>query len=161
MRIGLRQPHIESFSNSRQIEVSRGVEPSVEEGVEEKQCRQIQVSRRCWGMKQKHWKEARLIHQLSRSYWGFKNFLDWSTKLSRICWDCDKKKFGSSIDSQVSRRCQDRLKPFFKKGKTLIWMQSSMQLNQRSSQHLSSQKHLSIKILSTMIPKTHTYTRQV
>ena len=34
MRIGLRQPHIESFSNSRQIEVSRGVEPSVEEGVE-------------------------------------------------------------------------------------------------------------------------------
>ena len=34
MRIGLRQPHIESFSKSRQIEVSRGVEPSVEEGVE-------------------------------------------------------------------------------------------------------------------------------
>ena len=34
MRTGSRQPNIYSFSNSQQIEVLRGVEPSVEEDIE-------------------------------------------------------------------------------------------------------------------------------
>ena len=81
------------------------------------------------------------------------------------CQDCDKKQLKSSIDKPSVERCwgsiEVALKRFFKKGKTLIWMQSSMQHNQGSKQYFKLSKHLSATILSTMIPKTHSHTKQI
>ena len=50
--------------------------------------------------------KARSIHQVSRSYRGGRNFLDWSIR----CWEAVgiviRKSWRSLIDSKVSRRCQ-------------------------------------------------------
>ena len=50
--------------------------------------------------------EARLIHQLSRSYLGGRNFLDCSTRWREAVKIAIRKSVRSSTDSKVSRRCQ-------------------------------------------------------
>ena len=121
MRIGLRLTFIQKVSKSRQIEVSKGVEPSVEEGVKKNNVDRCSYQEGVEEQSKDTGKEAQSIHQLSRSYRGSRNFLDQSTQLSRKCRDCDKKQFKSSTDSQVSRRCQDCLKiNFSRREKTQI-----------------------------------------
>ena len=50
--------------------------------------------------------EARLIHQLSRSYLGGRNFLDCSTRWREAVEIAIRKSVRSSTDSKVSRRCR-------------------------------------------------------
>ena len=50
--------------------------------------------------------EARLIHQLSRSYLGGRNFLDCSTRWREAVKIAIRKSVRSSTDSKVSRRCR-------------------------------------------------------
>ena len=69
--------------------LSRGVETSVEKGVEKNNIDKCSCRGGVEEQSKDTRKEARLIHQLSR-----------------ICRDCDKKKLKSLTDSQVSRRCQ-------------------------------------------------------
>ena len=57
---------------------------------------------------------------------------------------------------EVSRRCQDCLKTVLQEGKNTN-MNAIKHTTQPKINILSSQNHLSTKILSTMIPKTHTH----
>ena len=52
MKTRSHRTYILRFGKSRQIEVSRGVETSVEKGVESLKRRQMQLPRRCQGTKQ-------------------------------------------------------------------------------------------------------------
>ena len=52
MKTRSHRTYILRFSKSRQIEVSRGIETSIEKGVESLKHRQMQLSRRCRGTKQ-------------------------------------------------------------------------------------------------------------
>ena len=106
-------------------------------------CWQIQVSSKCQGVKTSNTKdEARLIHPVSRSYRGDKNFLDRSTR----CW-------GVELAFKII---------FFEKRKTQTWMQSSMQLNQWSKHHINLSKSSFNSNFKHMDPKhTHTHTKQV
>ena len=102
-------------------------------------CWQIQVSSKCQGVKTSNTKdEARLIHPVSRSYRGDKNFLDRSTR----CW-------GVELAFKII---------FFEKRKTQTWMQSSMQLNQWSKHHINLSKSSFNSNFKHMDPKhTHTH----
>ena len=72
-------------------------------------------------------REARLIYQVSRSYWGGRRFLDRSTRHRGASEIAISKGLGSSIDSKVSRRCQASFsKQFFERRKTQTWMQSNI-----------------------------------
>ena len=50
--------------------------------------------------------EAQSIHQLSKSYWGGRNFLNRSTGCRQAIEIVIRKSLRSSIDSKVSRRCR-------------------------------------------------------
>ena len=52
MKTRSHRTYILRFSKSRQIEVSRGIETSIEKGVESLKHRQMQLSKRCRGTKQ-------------------------------------------------------------------------------------------------------------
>ena len=89
---------------------------------------------------------SRSIHQVSRRY-----------------RDCNKKKLGSSTDSQMSRRCRGGVELAFTNN-FLRREKHRHECNQASNStndpntKLTSQNHLSTTILSTWIPKTHTHT---
>ena len=65
----------------------------------------------------------------------------------------------------MSRRyqggCRDSLKTNFQEGKNIDMNAIKHAIPKDPVNILSSQNHLLTKILSTMIPKTHTHTRQV
>ena len=93
-------------SKSRQMQVSRGIEISVEGGVE----KMVVDS---WGIEEvsrnnptESRTEARLIHQVSRSYQRWRPILDRSTRYREAVGIAIRKSWRSSIDSKVSRRCR-------------------------------------------------------
>ena len=105
MRTGLRWTFIQKVSKSRQIEVSRGVETSIEEGVKKNNVDRCSCQEGVEEQSKDTRKEAQLIDQLMIHL------------LSRICQDCDKKKLKSLTESQVLTRCRDCLKIVFQEGK--------------------------------------------
>ena len=103
--------------------------------------------------------EARSIHQVSRSYRRGRNFLDQSTRCREAVEIAIRKSWRSSTDSKVSRRCRASFKKqFFEKRKTQTWMQSNMQLNQWSNQHIKLSKSSLNKIFKHMDLQKHTHT---
>ena len=126
MRFGLHRQLKQCISKSRQMKVSKGVETSVEEGIEKNGLRQIQVSRRCRGTnhqihEQKLDRSTRcreaiedaetfsidppIVKMLSRMQKHSRSI----HQVSRSCRDCDKKTL-KKLDKQqgieqVSRRC--------------------------------------------------------
>ena len=86
-------------SKSRQMQVSRGIEVFVEE-VLRKSSSTAKVSRRYRGTtQQKPRIEARSIHQVSRSYRGYRPILDRSTRYRGASEIVIRKSLGSSTDS--------------------------------------------------------------
>ena len=76
------------------------------------------------------------------------------------CWDCDKNQLKSSTNKPGVKRYQGSIEVALKhkKGKTYIWMQSSMQLNQGSKQHFKLSKSSLKKNVKHFDPKTHIHT---
>ena len=112
----------------------------------------------------KRLKRSRLIHQVSRSYRGDRSFLDRSTKCREAVEIAIRKSLRSSTDSKVSRRYRGDVKPAFKTSFSR-WEKQRHECNPTCNSTndpiniLSSQNHLSIKILSTWIfQKKHTHT---
>ena len=127
MSCGSHEEIILAHNKSRQMQVSRGIETAVEEGIEEIVIDRYRYQRgveeqpiRCKNrslidppaveMLSRKQELSRSIHQVSRSY-----------------WDCDTKSLRSLIDSKVSRGCQGGVElafksNFFKKWKTQTWM---------------------------------------
>ena len=100
----------------------------------------------------------------SRICWGAieGKKLSWSIHLAVERYrDCDKKQLKSSTDKLGIKRCREfvevALNQFFNKGKTQIWVQSSMQLNQGSKQHFKLSKIFLNKNVKH-IDHTHTHT---
>ena len=142
------------------MKVSRGVEQSIEVGVEK-----MVVDRwRCRASVEEQptisSTEARSIdlavEKLSRRLELSRSI----QQVSRRCQDCDKKK---SLKARQIVRCRGGVeqafwKQFFEKRKTQTWMQSIMQHNQWSKHHIN----LSILSLNYnfkhMDPKTRTHT---
>ena len=110
--------------------------------------------------------EARSIHQLLRSYRGGRSFLDLSTKYRKAVEIAIWKSLRSLIHSKVSRRCQGGVELAFKTSfsrceKHRHECNPTCNSTNDPINILSSQNHLSIKILSTWISKTYTHTKQV
>ena len=109
------------------------------------------------------WIEAWSIHQVSRSYRGDRSFLDRSTRYWGAVRIAIWKSLRSSTDSKVSRRDRGGVKPLFKtsfsRGENHRHeCNRTCNLTNDPMNTIISQNHLSIKILSTWISKTHTHT---
>ena len=136
-------------------------------------CRDI-----CWGRYREKWSstdtgieevsrnkssdtriEAQSIHQVSRSYRGCRNILDQYTRCREAIEIAIRKSWRSSTNSKVSRRYRASfLKEFFEMWKTQTWMQSIMQLNQWSNQHIKLSKSYLNKNFKHMDLQKHTHT---
>ena len=151
-------------SKSRQMQVSRGIEISVEGGVKkmvvdswgnEEVSRNNPIELRI---------EARSIHQVSRNYRGCRAILDRSTMYQVAVGIAITKSWRSLTDSKVSRRYRGGVEPAFKTSFSRC-EKHRHECNPTSNSTndpiniLSSQNHLSIKIWSTWIfKKKHTHT---
>ena len=141
MRTGSWSAYIYILSNSRQIEVSRGVEPFVEKN-NANRCN-------CQGGVEKQ-KKARSIPQLSRSYRGSRNFLNRSTKYRGSVKIAIRK----SLEAQQIAKCQGGVELAFKNG-FLTREKYRHECNQARNStkdpisNLNSQNHLLTTILST------------
>ena len=107
--------------------------------------------------------KARSIHQLSRSYRGDRSFLDLSTRYREAVRNAIRKSWKSLIGSKVSRRYRGGVEPAFKTNfsrceKHIHGCNPTHNSTNDPINKLSSQKNLSIKILSTWISNTHTHT---
>ena len=107
--------------------------------------------------------ETRSIHQVSRSYQGGRSFLDLSTRYWEDVGNAIRKSLRSSRDSKVLRRYRGGVKLAFKISflrceKHRHECNPTCNSTNETINILSSQNHLSIKILSTWISKTHTHT---
>ena len=142
------------------MQVSRGIETAIEEGIKEMV---IDRYRYRGGVKEQSIKcknrsliyppavekllrrqeLSRSIHQVSRSY-----------------RECNKKKL-KKLDRQqgIKEVSSQLLKPVFEMWKTQTWMQSNMQLNQLSNQHIELSKSSLNKNFKHMdLKNTHTHT---
>ena len=90
--------------------MSRGVEPSVKEGVEKNNIDRYNCREGVEKQSKDTRREARSIHQLPRSYRGSRNFLDRSTSCRGSVVIVIRKDLKSSIDSQVSMRYLEGVK---------------------------------------------------
>ena len=104
MRIGSQRMNIYILNNIRQIEVSRGVEPFVEEGVKKNKVDRYNCREGVEKQSKDIRREARSIHQLSRSYRGSRNFFIRPTSCQGSVKIAIGKDLKSSTDSQVLRR---------------------------------------------------------
>ena len=103
--------------------------------------------------------------QLLRSYRGNRNFLYQSTR----CQGGVKIAIRKSLEARQIARCQGGIEEvsrqlkncFSRREKHRYECNQACNLTKDLVNILSSQNHLLTKILSTMIPKTHTHTRQV
>ena len=97
--------------------------------------------------------------QLPRSYQGSRRYVDQSTQLSRSYRDCNKNHLKSSIDKPSVEEVSRLLKnSFSRREKHRYECNQACNSTKDPINILNSQKHLSIKILSTQIPKTNTHT---
>ena len=102
--------------------------------------------------------DARFIHQLSRSYRGGRSFLNLSIRYWEAVGNTIRKSWRSSTNSKVSRTCNSTNDPI---NMNMYWgheCNPTCNSTNYPINILSSQNHLSIKILSTWISKTHTHT---
>ena len=143
-------------SKSRQMQVSRGIETPVEKWSSTAEILRNNSS--------EPRTEARSIHQVSRSYRGCRPILDQSTRYWEAVENAIRKSWRSSTDSKVLRRYQGGVEPAFKTSFSK-WEKHRHKCNPICNSTndpiniLSSQNHLSIKILSTWIfQKKHTHT---
>ena len=143
-------------SKSRQMQVSGGIETPVEEGIEK-------MVIDSWGIEEvlrnnptEPRTKVRSIHQVSRSYRGCRPNLDRSTKYQEVVGIVIRKSWRSSTNSKVSRRYRGGVEPAFKTSFSR-WEKHRHECNPTCNSTndpiniLSSQNHLSIKILSTWI----------
>ena len=144
------------------MQVSRGIEVFVEE-VLRKSSSTAKVSRRYRGTtQQKPRIEARSIHQVSRSYRGYRPILDRSIRYRGAGEIVIRKSLGSSTYSQLSRRYRGGVEPAFKNSfsrceKHKHECNPTCNSTNDPINILNSQNHLSNKILSTWIfENTHT-----
>ena len=151
-------------SKFRQMQVSKGIETPVKEGVE----KMVVDS---WGIEEvsrnnptEPRTEARSIHQVSRSYRRCRPILDRSTRYRKAVRIAIRKSWRSSTDSKVLRRYQGGVEPAFKTSFSR-WEKHRHECNPTCNSTndpiniLNSQNHLSTKILSTWIfQKKHTHT---
>ena len=110
--------------------------------------------------------ESRSIQQVSRSYQGGRSFLDLSTRYWEDVGNAIRKSLRSSRDSKVLRRYRGGVKLAFKISflrceKHRHECNPTCNSTNETINILSSQNHLSIKILSIWISKTYTHTKQV
>ena len=96
--------------------------------------------------------KARLIHQVWKSYRGGRSFLDQSTRYREAVGKAIRNSWRSSTDSKVSRRYRGGVEPAFKTSFSRCekhWHECNPTCNSTNDpiNILSSQKHLSIKIL--------------
>ena len=141
------------------MQVLRGIEISVEE-VSRKCSLIAEVSRNNTSESRT---EARSIHQVSRSYRGYRPNLDRSTKYRGAGEITIRKSLGSSTDRQLSRWYRGGVEKAFKTSfsrceKHKHECNPTCNSTNDPINILSSQNHFSIKILSTWISKTHTHT---
>ena len=123
------------------MKVLRGVKAFVEEGVEKMFVNSWGIDEVSRNNPTEIRTEARLIHQVSKSYRGCKTIFDRSTKYREAIGIAIRKSWRSSTDNKVSKRRRASFsKSFFEKRKTLTLMQSNMQLNQWSNQHVKLSK---------------------
>ena len=158
MRTGLRRAYIQILSNSRYIEVSRGVELFVEEGVEKNNVDRCNcrggVKEQSKGIR----REARSIHKLLRSCCGSKNFLDQSTSYRGSIEIAIRK----CLRARQIARCRGGVELAFKNSFSRREKHRHECNQARNStkdpiSNLNSQNHLLTTILITQIPKTHTH----
>ena len=125
--------------------------------------RQIQVSRKCRGTKTSDTRDkAQSIHQVSISYRGDRNFLDWSTR----CRGGVEIAIRKSLEAWQITRCRGGVELAFKnsfsrKEKHKHKCNQACNSTNDPNTILASQNHLSTKMLSTKIPKTHTHTKHI
>ena len=103
-------------------------------------------------------KEARSIHQLSRSYRGSRNFLDRSTSCQDSYRDYDEKQLKILTErpgvEEVSRLLKNS---FSRREKHKYECNQACNSTNDPINILNSQKHLLTTIFKHMDPKTHTY----
>ena len=140
-----------ALSKSRQMRCRGGVETSVEK-VSRKATSTDLVSRSCRGIETPEARdEARSIHQVLRSCQEVKNFLDRSKRYQGANKIAIRKSLGSSIDSQLSRRCRGGVELAFQNSfsrgeKHRHECNQVCNSTNDPNNILSSQKHLSTKI---------------
>ena len=80
MRNGSQRENIYTFNKSQQIQVSRGIEESIEVGIEKMVVDSWGIEQVSSNKESDPRTEARSIHQVSRSYRGGRSILDRSTR---------------------------------------------------------------------------------
>ena len=109
-------------------------------------CRQIQVSRRCRGtihqMQEQKLDLSTSCREAIEEAGAFSIYPPGIEKLSRLRYEEKLKELDRQLTiEKVSRRWRASFsKQFFEKWKTQIWIQSNMQLNQWSNQHIKLSK---------------------
>ena len=129
-------------------------------------CRDRCRGKRQWQMKlsrdnaTKAKKEARSIHQLSRSYWGSRNFPNQSTSCRDNYRDCDKKQLKISTDRPGAEEVSRLLKiSFSRREKHRYECNQVCNTTKDPNNILNFQNHLSTTIFKHMDPEnTHTHT---
>ena len=129
-------------------------------GVEHNRCRQIQLSRICQETNQQKAKKISIdppgVEKLSKRQELSRSI----HQVSRSCQDCDKKKL-KKLDRQqgIEEVLSQHFKPVFSRcEKHRHECNPTCNSTNDPINILSSQNHLSIKILSTWIFKKHTHT---
>ena len=117
------------------------------------------------GQINKRLKRSRLIHQVSRSYWGDRSFHDWSTRCREVVEIVIRKRLRNSTDNKVLRRYRGGVELAFKTSfsrceKHRHECNPTYNSTNDPINILSSQNNLLIKILSTWISK-HTHTQKI
>ena len=110
------------------------------------------------GQINKRLKRSRLIHQVSRIYWGDRSFHDWSTRCREVVEIVIRKRLRNSTDNKVLRRYRGGVELVFKTSfsrceKYRHECNPTYNSTNDPINILSSQNHLLIKILSTWISK--------
>ena len=146
------------------MQVSRGIETAIEEGIEKIVIDRYRyrggVEEQSIKCKNRSSIYPPTVEKLSR-----RQELSWSIhQVSRSCRECDKKKL-KKLDRQqgikkVLKRCRASFyNQFFEMWKTQTWMQSNMQLNQWSNQHIKlSKSYLNKNFKHMDLKNTHTHT---
>ena len=145
------------------MQVLRGIEGSVEVGIEDLVFDDWGIEEAIEQQKVRIKKESRSIQQVSRSYRGGRSFLDWSTRYQGGVEIVFKKMLEKLNRWQGIEEVSGKLlKPVFWEVKN-----TNMNAIQHTTQPMIQSTQKSLKIVSqikkmiTRISKTHTHTKQV
>ena len=148
------------------MQLSRGIKEAIKGGIKGKVVNSWGIKKVSRNNSSDSRTEARSIHQVSRSYRGGRSFLNLSTRYWEAVGKAIRNSWRISTDSKVSKRYRGGVEPAFQNSfsrskKHRHECNPTCNSNNDPINILSSQNHLSIKILSTWISKTHTHTNQV